>query len=100
MGKFGKLALSAGVLTILTQSTVSAPLSAQAQYGNSETGFYVLREWNGKIALLEEGADEPITVYNTKISSLYPADAELLREGIRVKTRFEVARLIEDLDLE
>lgn len=100
MGRFSKLALSAGVLTILSQGAVSAPLSAQAQNGNSGAEFYVLREWNGKIALLEEGADEPITVYNTKISSLYPADAELLREGIRVKTRFEVARLVEDLDLE
>lgn len=106
MGKFGKLALSAGVLAILSQSVVSAPLPARAQYSDSETEsvskleFYILREWNGKIALLEEGAEEPLTVYNTRISSLYPADAELLREGIRVKTRYEVARLIEDLELE
>lgn len=93
-------------MAILSQGVVSAPLPARAQDDESESEpvskseFYVLREWNGKIALLEEGAEEPLTVYNTKISSLYPADAELLREGIRVKTRLEVARLIEDLELE
>lgn len=97
MNKFGKFLAAMGVLTILSQG---------ATFANSETEsvskpeFYVLCEWNGKIALLEEGGDEPLTVYNTEISSLYPADAELLREGIRVKTRFEVARLIEDFDLE
>lgn len=102
MAKLGKYLAAAGVLAILTQGAVSA----EKTFGESEAEnvqaveFYVLREWNGKIALLEEGAKEPLTVYNTNISSLYPADAELLREGIRVKTRYEVARLIEDLELE
>ena len=61
---------------------------------------YVLREWNGKIALMEEGCDEPLAVYKTPISSLYPADAVLLREGIRLRDGGEVTRLIEDLELE
>lgn len=97
MVKFSKLALSAGILTILSQGAVSANSETESVF---KSEFYVLREWNGKIALLEDGAEEPLTVYNTEISSLYPADVELLREGIRVKTRFEVARLVEDLDLE
>lgn len=92
MSKFGKLALLAGILAILSQGSVYAQ--------GVQEDFFVFREWNGKIALFEDGAQEPLTVYNTAVSSLYPADAELLREGIRVKTRFEVARLIEDLELE
>lgn len=102
MNKLGKYFVAAGVLAILSQGAASAEkLVGESEIETvSNQEFYVLREWNGKIALLEEGTEEPLTVYNTKISSLYPADAELLREGIRVKTRFEVARLIEDLELE
>lgn len=61
---------------------------------------FVLREYNGHIALLEEGVDEPLAVYKTTIDSLYPADAKLLKEGIRLCDRAELMRLIEDLELE
>lgn len=83
---FAALALSAQTITLANAS--------------ADAVCFVLREYDGKIALLEEGVDEPLAVYKTPISSLYPADAELLREGIRLKNRAEISRLIEDLDLE
>lgn len=61
---------------------------------------FVLREHGGKIALFSEKTEEPLAVYDTPLGSLYPADIELLREGIRLKTRAEVTRLIEDLGIE
>lgn len=61
---------------------------------------FVLREHGGKIALFSENTEEPLAVYDTPPGSLYPADMELLREGIRLKTRAEVTRLIEDLGIE
>lgn len=61
---------------------------------------FVLREQSGKIALFREGSEEPLAVYKTPVGSLYPADIELLREGIRLKNRAEVARLLEDLGVE
>lgn len=61
---------------------------------------FVLREYDGKIALFQENEPQPIAVYETPPDALYPADAELLREGIRVKSEGEITRLIEDLDLE
>lgn len=61
---------------------------------------FVLKEYGGKIALFSESMEEPLAVYDTPISSLYPADIELLREGVRLKNRAEVARLIEDLGVE
>ena len=60
---------------------------------------FVLREYDGKIALFQENEPQPIAVYETP-KALYPADEELLREGIRVKSEGEITRLIEDLDLE
>lgn len=93
MSNFGKTAVLAAAFCLASQTITLAGASADAVY-------FILCEYNGKIALMEEGVDEPIAVYKTPISSLYPADAELLREGIRLKNRAELSRLIEDLDLE
>ena len=49
---------------------------------------------------MEEGTDEPLAVYKTPIASLYPADAELIKKGVRLRSRAEVSRLVEDLELE
>lgn len=67
---------------------------------SANSACFVLREHEGKIALFQENEPQPIAVYETPIDALYPADAELLREGIRVKSEGEITRLIEDLDLE
>lgn len=93
MKKNGKSAVLLAALALSAQTITLAHASADAV-------CFILREYEGKIALLEEGVDEPLAVYKTPIDSLYPADAELLREGIRLKNRAEAARLIEDLDLE
>ena len=90
MGKIGRWAALAAALSLSVGTSVYA----------ESAPCYVLCEWNGKIALLIEGNDEPVAVYQTPLDSLYPADVELLKEGIRLKTRTEVSRLIEDLDLE
>lgn len=69
-------------------------------HASADAVCFVLREYNGHIALLEEGVDEPLAVYKTTIDSLYPADAELLKDGIRLSSRSELMRLVEDLELE
>ena len=66
------------------------------------TGCFLLKESGGKIVVFDEshnGDNEPLAVYNTPFS-LSPADSELLREGIRVKNRVEVTRIVEDLGIE
>ena len=60
---------------------------------------FVLREYNGKIALFCENEDEPIAVYKTPIDDFFPADKELLQNGITLGSREELIRLIEDLEL-
>ena len=67
---------------------------------NASAACFVLKEYNGRITLLEEGTDEPLAVYKTPLSALYPSDAELIKEGIRLGSRAEVSRLIEELELE
>lgn len=87
-----KTLLAAAVIPMV-QTMILARASADAV-------CFVLSEYNGHVALLEDGCDEPLAVYNTEISSLYPADAEMLRQGIRLQNRAELSRLIEDLELE
>lgn len=93
MKRLSKGAVLFAALALSAQTVTLANASADAV-------CFVLREYDGKIALLEEGSDEPLAIYKTPIDSLFPADAELLRDGIRLKNRAEVARLVEDLDLE
>lgn len=81
-------------------SVVMAVQTITMAHASADAVCFVLREYNGRIALLEEGVDEPLAVYKTTIDSLYPADAELLRKGIRLSSRAELMRLVEDLELE
>lgn len=91
MKKFGKILAAALVLASQTITLAGA---------SADSVCYVLREYNGKIALMEEGASEPLAIYQTPISSLYPADAELIKSGIRLESAAELSQLIEDLELE
>ena len=93
MKNFGKHLALAAVLLLTARTLKLADASADAV-------CFVLKEYDGHIALMEEGAKEPLAVYKTPLTSLYPADAELLRRGIRLSSRAELSRLIEDLELE
>lgn len=90
------LGRSAIIALALLFSVNTAAVSAFAE----DTACFVLCECNGKIVLFSESANELLAVYKTPLTSLSPADAELLREGIRLKDRAEVVRLIEDLGVE
>ncbi len=91
-----KLGRTAVIFSALLFTTHIISLSGAAE----DAVCFVLREYNGKIALFSESVDEPLAVYDTPINALYPGDIELLREGIRLKNRAEVTRLIEDLGVE
>lgn len=93
MKNFGKHMVLAMVLLLTARTIKLADASANAV-------CFVLKEYEGNIALMEDGTDEPLAVYKTPLSSLYPSDAELIRKGIRLSSRAEISRLIEDLELE
>lgn len=54
----------------------------------------------GSVALFSDDGTEPIAQYSTPIADVNPADAALLKEGIRLRGLTEVSRLLEDLDIE
>ena len=44
---------------------------------------FVLREYNGKIALFCENEDEPIAVYKTPIDNFFPRTRSFCKTGLR-----------------
>ncbi|MCH5196613.1 MAG: hypothetical protein J1F28_07860 [Oscillospiraceae bacterium] len=87
----GKILAVAAALAV--QTSVLAGASAEEQK-------FILREYNGNVALFYDSSDEPAAVYRTPIEHFYPADRELLEKGICLGSREELRRLIEDLGLE
>lgn len=105
MSLYGKLA--GGLITAALIGGGSAYIAsagssvlAAAEQTAAELSCFVLKEYNGTPALFRDGSDEPLTVFSTPVSEINPADAALLREGIRLRGMSEVSRLLEDLDIE
>ena len=85
------------------QLVLAALIAAQTAFlccSSANSDYFVLREYDGKIALFRTSDPQPITVYETRPEALFPADAALLRDGISLKNEGELNRLIEDLGLE
>ncbi len=84
---FGKLAEKNEVDNTVTEtSVVSQTLSS----------VYLLKEYDGNLAVFENGSSEPAEVFSVAVSSFPEADRTLLETGIVVHSKAELQRLIED----
>lgn len=88
----------------LSQSTANAKNintnnTASTTYINQENGNinFVIKEYEGYVAVYSSISDEPIEKYNTPVSSLPKKDQELLSKGIKVTNTKDLEKLIEDL---
>ena len=60
------------------------------------TAAMMLGNYKGYLALWEEGSSEPRQIYPCKISSLPPADQQVLEKGIPIANQAELALRLED----
>ena len=58
---------------------------------------YVLREYDGCVAVFAAGEKKPVTLTDIEVRSLRRADRELLSAGLPCAGREEVLALLEDL---
>lgn len=58
--------------------------------------FYILKEYNGKIAIFSSNSDTPINITNASVAKLPKDDQQSLKEGIKAKDEQELNRLLED----
>lgn len=105
MSLYGKMAGGLIALTLVGGSAAYVASAAgsvleAAEQTATQLSCYVLREYNGSVALFSDDGTEPIVQYSTPIADVNPADAALLKEGIRLRGLTEVSRLLEDLDIE
>lgn len=105
MSLYGKLAgalVSVAIVGCGAAYVISASDEVMAEVSelSNELSYYVIREYNGDIALFKDGSDEPVAIYDLPAEGINAADYELLREGIRLQGLSDVTRLLEDLDIE
>ena len=83
---------------VLGQYTQAQPAYTIAYAAAEEqAGKYVVRAYNGKIALFESGtASTPIIETDIEVSALRAYDRRLLEDGIEVDSYEDVLRLFED----
>lgn len=62
----------------------------------SPTEYYILSEYQGKIAVFRNDDNIPINVFDTYLSTLPQHDRQLIKEGIKANTTDELQQLIED----
>lgn len=100
MSFYGKLAGGLISLALIGGSAAYVASAAGNVLTAAELSCYVIKEYNGAVALFRDGSEEPLAVYSTPLSEINPVDADLLKEGIRLRGLSEVSRLLEDLDIE
>ena len=71
-------------------------LTPQAEARQEPPPTYTLSEYNGQLALFQDGQTEPVARYEAYTSVLPPEDVSLLKAGIPVSTQAELQRLLED----
>lgn len=69
---------------------------AQAEVVSEEIHQYVLKDYNGNLAIFKNNDETPIQEFNILTSTYSEYDRSLLKYGIVVKTKEQLQQLIED----
>lgn len=85
--------VSFGVLPTIKNH--SNETSSESQSPNSSLS-YVVKDFNGNIAVFENGQNSPFKITDVPINSLPYADREILKKGIAVNSKNELNRILED----
>lgn len=97
------LIISFGVLPSIKGSTTEKENSSTIEKENSSDTIssssvtsYIVKTFDGSIAVFENGKDTPFKVTSVPINSLPYADQEILKNGIIVNGKNELKDLLED----
>mgnify|MGYP004492632333 CR=1 FL=1 len=92
------------VLLCVLVSVVAIPIinhKSNASNNNAETPSnslsYIIKDFNGNIAVFEDNSDTPFKVTEVCTNTLPKLDQERLKEGIVVNSQVELNTLLEDL---
>ncbi len=77
------------------ETVMSSPADESLPSGENEAD-YIIKAYNRRLAVFEQGQDEPVFISNVYISELPDADRELIKTGICAHSKKELNRLLED----
>lgn len=82
-------------------STISSetPSNAPSNYSSNvpeEKVVYIVKEYNGKVAVFEKGKEKPFKITEVNTSDLPQADREILKSGIETDSQKKLTTILED----
>ncbi len=80
--------------TIAGSVAVNSVAYAEAELVGLDS--FTLMEYDGKLAVFQNGGEQPIDIMEVDVSSLRKTDRQMLQDGITVKDLTELYMLLED----
>ena len=91
------------VTTCIITSFVVLPTIKSSSDSNTESAsntssslIYIVKNFNGNIAVYESGQDIPFKVTDVPVNSLSYTDQEIIKSGILVNSKTELVKILED----
>ena len=91
------------LICVITNAVIIPNLHKNTKVSNVEKETtsnivtYIVKDFNGNIAVYEMGSARPFKVTDVPISSMPKTDQDMLKNGIQVKGETELDSLLEDL---
>ena len=86
------------------QTNENIQVKATSEYSQIEeskeenNNGYIVKKYNGQVAIFKEGESDPFEILDINISSLPESDQKALETGISIKDSDKLRKLIEDYD--
>lgn len=94
------IVLASSVTSIIfsskAENAVAAEVSRNVSHTEKPSYSYIIKEYNGKLAVFETGSDVPFRITELDISTLPISDQTILNNGIEVSDSKELSRILED----
>lgn len=87
----------AGIIMLFIggQDTAKAQ-PTERQQTTVDSDIYIVKDYNGKVAVFYEGEDKPMRLTEQQVEALPQTDRDMLKEGVTVEGKEALRRLLED----
>jgi len=92
------ITVSLSCLLFITLNKSEKKVNTEETASLTASDVYIIKAYDGKVAVFSDGVNSPIQVLDCKINSLPPDAVEALATGIKVTGTDELQRAIEAYD--
>ena len=86
------------VVTIGITTTLAEPQRQEFVSSTKAEQGYILKDYNGSLAIFEGNSAVPLEILDVKTNSLPERDIEILKNGLHAKTLNEIISMAEDYE--